>query len=206
MAKRKAAATQDETSIAWDSYGMVEIVDAIISRDFSKQEANLNYGTSSGNTIPAYFKETLSTLKSINFSNVDIVTIEYGTNDYRDGLLLDEVDNLYSFGGALRYVLKKLQENFPKLKILVITPLFRSWSDGTDSDTKDWGTGTLIDYINKEEEICKQFKVPMYNVYFESGMSFYNRDYYWSNNDYTHPNEKGRLRYAEGLYGKLKTI
>ena len=77
IAKRNSASTQTETSIAWDSYGMVEIVDAIISKDFSKQEANLNYGTTPGNTIPAYLKEPLNTLKAIDFFLFFIITIEY---------------------------------------------------------------------------------------------------------------------------------
>ena len=207
MANRGSEGSQTETDIAWSSYGMVEICDAIISKDFTKQDKYINYGSTSGNTIPSYFANTLAILKKIDFNNVDIVTIEYGTNDYTGGLKLDnDVNRLdkFSFGGALRYVLKQLQSNFPHIEIIVVSPLWRSWENGSDSDTKSFNTGTLIDYVNKEISICNEYKVPLFQMYYESGMCMNNRHYFWDAPDYTHPNEKGRKRYAQKLAWYIK--
>ena len=100
--------------------------------------------------------------------------------------------------------MKQLQSNFPHIDIIVISPLWRSWENGSDSDTKSFNTGTLIDYVNKEISICNEYKVPLFQIYYESGMCMANRSYFWDAPDYTHPNEKGRKRYAQKLAWYIK--
>ena len=50
-------------------------------------------------------------LKSIDFNDIDIITIEYGTNDFTGGVNIDNPNNskdTSTFLGALRYSIEKI--------------------------------------------------------------------------------------------------
>ena len=57
----------------YDAFCMYNLANAIANNDFSKQDTAMQ--TLSNNN----FKRNLATLKSIDFSKVDIITISYGT-------------------------------------------------------------------------------------------------------------------------------
>ena len=201
---RMAYRGSSEVQNAWSAFSMYALVDAICSGDWTYQDSNVNYGTGTNNAIPSYFANTLNILKSIDFNTIDLITIAYGTNDYRDGNEFDNVSNKFdinTFLGALRYSLKKIQTKYPKIKIIVITPIWRYFKDGTDSDIKTWGTGTLPDYVEGIKSACKEFKVPVLDSYYNMGLSIYNANYYFE--DYTHLNSIGRKDYAKLISSEI---
>lgn len=66
----------------WDAFSMYRLADGIVSGDWTLQDAAIAAGVS---RMPAYFATALATLKSINFSTVDYITISYGTKDLYGG-------------------------------------------------------------------------------------------------------------------------
>jgi len=196
-------------SMYWDAFSMYRLAEAIANNDFNYQdEAIANY---SG--FPSYFSSHLETLKNIDFSKVDYITIAYGTNDYTAGIEIenpDDPEDVTTYKGALRYSLRLICEAYPNLKILVCTPMYRFWSneDGSfkeDSDTKTFNShgDTLPEFVEATKEVAKEFKMPYLDNYFELGINKYNRLEYFTTTDGTHPQASGRKRVAERIYNAL---
>lgn len=184
----------------WDACSMCRIADCINSGDFSSMEQAITAGWKG---MPGYFTNTVRILAhEIDWNEVDLITISYGTNDYRSpGAVLDNPDDLWDTStvcGALRYSIKQIQSRYPHIKILVTTPIYRRLideKDGTvigDSDTTDWGSGTLIDYAEAMKDVCRDLKIPCLDLYNECQFNAYTSAYFFQENDGTHPNEKGR--------------
>lgn len=65
------------TDSGFDQFDFPKLSTSVVSKDWSGQENGLTF---SG--IPSYYASRLETLKNIDFSDVDIITFNYGMNDY----------------------------------------------------------------------------------------------------------------------------
>lgn len=187
----RAAASQNIVSL-------VGLADAIAYNNFSVQNAGINRYASS-----EYFPETVYGFNDIEWSEVEILVIEQGVNDYLGGVPLDNPENPYdvtSYGGALRYALRQLQTRRPDLRIILCTPTY-CWlcSEGLSCQEINYGGGYLEDYVNLELQIAQEFGVEVVDNFHESGIGgdFEN----WS--EYTidglHLNDAARRLIAERI-------
>lgn len=202
---------------AWQSFSMFRLSDEIVKENDDPTKWNLQdaaVNNEKWNNKPTYFDNTLSVLKGIDFNLVDFITIAYGTNDYTGGNLIDDESNPLNtdtFSGALRYSLEKIMAKYKHLKILICTPTYRLWfnPDGSvesDSDTKDYAsTGTLIDYVEAEKEVAKEFKIPVLDNYFGLGINKYNALEFFTIADGTHHTDIGRKKMGEKIGSALIT-
>ena len=315
-------------AIGWDRCSMYRIAEYIANGDFSSLVAATDSGWSG---MPSYFDDTAKTLEGIDFADVDLITISYGTNDYREGYTIDREDKTpfvdlfdgvfdesgfvnpttgvnveaadykrtskfypvptgtstvyvkltetvrtftlvcynankecveyaslpddsqggtltlpsgtayfrpytnkefmggcyistenvgippqYDYTtvcGALRYAIKRISSKYPHIKILVTTPVFRTFFDNENnysvaeySDTKDWGGGTLLQYAEAIKKACADMKVSCLDLYNESGLNEVTRLHYYPHNDGTHPNEKGRKLIGTLISGKISGL
>lgn len=195
----------DRSDEGWKAFSMCNLATAVASQDFTTQDAAIANPPSG---MPSYFATHLATLKSIDFSTVDIVTIAYGTNDYTAGDQLDNSSNLKdiaTFAGALRYSIETLLTAYPNLKIVIGTPIFRLWLNGTTveytSDTKTYGGNfTLIDMTEKVKEVGEDYHCQVIDAYNDFGVNQYNWQRIFDSTDTTHPNATGRALLGR-LYG-----
>lgn len=187
---------------AYNPFSMCNLVDAIISRDFSTQESQLA-------NVPEYFTERLNNLKGISFDNVDYVTLSFGTNDWGNTYPGDNQSNEFDkkyFISATRYVCSEIWANYPNVKILITTPTYRyglGVNEDEDSDTHLRGSYSLLEWVESAKVIGKELKVPVLDNYNEANINKYNRDYYFDVGDETHPNETGRKLLAGRFAGAL---
>lgn len=196
----------DRSDTGWKEFSMCNLADAVANQDFTMQDNAV--ADTSWVSKPNYFDSHLATLKNIDFSTVDIVTIAYGTNDYTAGDLLDNENNLKdidTFAGALRYSIETLLTAYPNLKIVIGTPLFRLWlNDGVveeTSDTKKYaGNYTLIDMTDKVKNIGNEYHCQVIDAYNDFGVNQYNWQRIFDSTDTTHPNQTGRALLGR-LYG-----
>lgn len=191
----------------YNNFCMYKLADAIYNNDFSAQEAD----TTGAETYPL----RLETLKNIDFSNVDIVTIAYGTNDWGGGYEtvkpIDNKENAYdtnNFYGATRYSIKRLLEKYPHLKIIIVSPYYRYEPEtGEDSDTFKPNTNpnySLLDYVNALEVSSNDMKVPFVNMYNSMGVNKFNRENYFDGTDGVHFNANGMKLLASRLGAFIK--
>ena len=186
------------TSADFRPFSMWMLADAIVSGDFTVQEEKAAI-----DTMPEYFADHVVSLKKLDFSKVNIVTIGYGTNDFTASIKIDNASDKYdvtSFGGALRYSIEKLMSAYPNLRIVLVAPTWRFWKDSSDnylydSDTHEIGNQKLHDFVDKTVEIAKQYHLPVVNPYDEMGINKFNYPLWFR--DGTHPNDVGQWMLAK---------
>lgn len=181
---------------------MAELAEAVCYKDFGAQMASVAYGDYYKETNIStldYFKERMEHLSEIDFSRVQILIIEHGTNDYNAGQPLDNEKDPYdknTFGGALRSSLKLLKETYPDLRIIIMSPLYCEIEGGKCYET-GFGGGTLDEYVEIEREIAEEFGVEFLDAYHGSGIWEENADYYLA--DDLHLSGEGQVVLGEFL-------
>ena len=193
----------------WSTFSMCSLVDAIVSNDFSVQDTAMADTNWTGRSVSHAYN--FEVLKTIDFNKVDMITLGFGTNDFGDAMLDDEANpkNLETLCGALRYTIETLLTAYPHIQIFVCTPTYRFWMDDNgvftdDSDTRVCGAGyTLMDVVDKEKEVSKEYRIKCIDNYFELGMNKFNRSHYFNANDGTHPNLNGRHLIASHIAKEL---
>lgn len=186
-------ATHPSTQYA--PFSMCELADAISTGNFTNQieQANISGAVD-------YFAEHVETLRNIDFNEIDIITIAYGTNDYNGNVLLDNNNDKFdksTFKGALRYSIETILSSYPNLRICLIAPTFRLWlSNGEISETSDTRVNAnddlLLDYITATLDVANEYHLPFVNPYYELGINKFNYNMWFTTNDGVHPNEKGQ--------------
>lgn len=188
-------------------FSMVSLADAVVSDasdKWSTQDANVS--SFAANKV---VRLRLDILKSIDFRNVDIVTIAYGTNGLENQI--ENADNpldKYSYAGAIRYAIKTLLTKYPHLRIVLLTPIYK-WYNATsdDSDTHVVNGHILLQRVNKLLEIGNEVKLPTIDLYHTLGINKYNYTGYFGDEnesaDGTHINSLGREQMGLRIGGEL---
>ena len=148
-------------------------------------------------------KTNYDSIKEVDLSNVDIVTIMTGTNTYGKVLgTIDDVkddfnDNPASFYGYLGFIADYARYMNPLLKVYFITP-----------PQSGYPTGTVMQSIlTAFEEVGKKCSVPVIDVYGESGLLYHNekvRKFYYR--DSAHPTQLGHDIIGDFISSKIKSM
>ena len=164
------------SSVEWC---MVKMAEAICYDDWTNLLSTMNYADSFAGINEQtlhYFAVTMDTLSKIDFNKVEILILEYGTNDYNIGKVLDNVEDPYdvtTFGGALRKSLQMLQKTYPDLRIVIMSPLYSQL--GADGERKCYNTkygdgAYLEEYVELERQIAEEFHVEWLDAFHNSGI------------------------------------
>ena len=174
-------------------FAMCSIVDSILSGDWSAQEASPLYSSSQ------WVAASLALLKTIDFTDVDIVLIAFGINEL--GYPQDDSQNptnKYTYAGATRYSLNTLMGAYKQLGVCLLAPTYCYNVDGSgqDTDTYQHPTygGKLTDNVETLKDVAEEYKVPFINMYYEMGINKVNKEVYYV--DGTHLNYDGLQRYS----------
>lgn len=189
----------------YDAFSMYRIADAIATNTWTLQET-----AAAEAGMPSYFADTVTLLKGLDFSEIDIVTISYGTNDWNNGSAIDnggKADMSY-FADALRYSIETLMTAFPNLRVFICTQTYRFFMDANHDFVDDCTTHTnsqgktLTDFVEKTIEVADEYNLPCINNY-NIGMNKYSRSYYFYTTDGTHPKPTGNQLIADNIANKI---
>lgn len=144
--------------------------------------------------------QALDTLKSVDFDKVDMIVMMYDLSDYMDKRpVLDENNdiNLLTWNGALNASLQHIQQTWPHIRLVVLTPSYGQFEneDGTmvDADTVDFGNGVLADYVLHQIDTAMANGVSILDNYYGTFPEFYAKDFL---TDGFHLNQQGREKVA----------
>lgn len=131
-----------------------------------------------------------------------IITIWIGTNDFGTskplGTINDTDVNPTTFYGCYKYILKYVSTNYPKARIIVITPMMRDDYYNVSYGTDDFGRSKngqgliLEDYVNAVINVSKLFSIPVLDMYHNGGINKYNMSEYLY--DKLHPHADGGVK------------
>lgn len=200
----------------WDAFAMYNLSYSIANNDYIKQDSAISDTTWTDK--PSYFDETLSLLKSIDFSKVDIITISYATNDWYAGAPItdgNETRDMLNFCDAMRYSIETIASAFPQIEIFMCCPTWRFWENyhlnGVDADYIDSdelgrpkGDGVkLTDFVYKIKEISKEYHLPCIDNYYDIPINKFNRTHWFPSGDGTHHNVLGGKLIAQHMVNNL---
>ena len=177
----------------YDPFSMYQLAYSIANENWTEQDAVM-----SSTPIPANAQRKIAILKATDFSKVDTITIEYGTNDWANGQVIDNENNKLdtdTICGALRYSIETLLTAFPHLRIVVISTAWRCVVSGgvitTDSDTNtNVNDDTLPDINEKLKAVADEYHLQYIDMY---NNTCFNRFTFSANyNDIIHPGSAGR--------------
>lgn len=115
---------------------------------------------------------------TIDFSGVELITLSFGVNDWKNNCPLGSMSDDVSAGGTLysnmRYCIEKILENQPCAKVVVLSPINCS-AYGTKEG--NWGAGygftagTLEDICQAEREICAYYGIEFVDLLHNSAVN-----------------------------------
>lgn len=187
------------TTTGYDKFDFSTLMDAIISNDYSSQEEAISLYN-----LPSYYSKRLETLKSVDFEKINIVTLNFGSNDYIGGISISKFIEKYI------EVVGKFQEKFPHINVVLITPTWRCWLDEEDlfvedSNTKEYNGNTLIDFTDAYKQVAQTLNIPLVDVY-NIGINKNNWTRFFLTSDTTHHDVLGRDRLARVIARALTLI
>lgn len=180
---------------------------AALSRAAALDDFGIQQTTNIRENVTEYFPEVVDTLEVTDFSQVDILLVLYGVNDYHTGVPVDDPEdpyNEYTFGGALRSALSFWQEAYPDTRIILLTSTYTWYGyEGKTCEEKDEGGGILEGYVNKEIQIAEEMNVELLDLYHDFYPHDVPDDWMIYTGDGLHPNEAGRRLIAETIAAYL---
>ena len=198
-------ATYISEATGWGKYfSFAKLTEAIASGDYSEQEAAIN--PEQGGIDPddgGIVAGNLARLESIDFTTIDIVTVNWCANDYYGSgpAQIEDAErpkNVRTFMGAYRTGIENLLNAYPNLVIVIIEPIYRFWFNIPEYTFKeDCHTYVnsrdlkLDDYIAAEKTVAAEYNLCILDTY-NIGMNRYTAPQFFPSNDGTHPNEEGR--------------
>ncbi len=186
-----------------DNFNLPHVVQSICSRDFSRMET-----AASGESDPVYM-ETVNTLKSIDYSKVDMIAIVYDSTDYLAGIPSDNPNDPYeisAYTGGLRTAIETIQNTYPYIRIVVMSHTFAQAIDADgnfqNGGSTDLGNGALPHYLLKEIDVSISCGVSIIDNFYGTINEDNYRDYMVDN---IHLNDAGRQIMADRLAEFINT-
>lgn len=185
----------------YDAFSMWALADALTENDWHAQDLAAPLGSE-------YFPEHLAALKAIDLTEVDIMVIHYGTNDFAASVPLDNPNDRMdpqTLCGALRYSIDTLQNAYPHIAIYISLPVYRFWvKDDVITFAEDYRNKngiTLMDICKSMQAIADEYELPVIDNYSELGICADNAsDFLY---DGTHLNKAGRKLFASYIASQL---
>ena len=186
----------------WDNWSMYRFAYSIANNDWTIQENGLSH-----TNVPPFAEERLAFIKTLDFNDIDVITINHGTNDWSGSITLDNDSNpldTTTYMGALRYSVETILTAYPHLKIVVLSPCWRYWKDSDGNFTNDSNTRTntlgeaLVSYVSKGKEVAESYQLDWVDLY-HIGFNKFTTSIYFPSTDTTHPNNTGRLAIAKKM-------
>lgn len=190
-----------------DYFTMHQMASYIANEDFNPMKRTIDVfvreQNPNSNAIPTY-----DVLKDINWAEVDVITINYGTNDFTNNNLINGNESeqqriyhtaanpdlgLYSpcehyyLDDALKYTLNAIRSSHPHIRVVVLTPVQRF--DVEPYNNLGYQLGDYAEHIKK---VCEEWGVPCFDLYNDCDITAATVDKYFDGNDLVHPNIKGR--------------
>lgn len=174
-----------------NSPGIPAVVDAFLAEDLS--------GFEEDSQIYAGMTDYIENAKK---KRQKCFVLNFGLNDYYTGCQVrsDDPNDIYTYAGALRTAVDKLQAAYPDAVIILMTPNFTSYF-GNGLEPQSEAGGLLTDYVAAVNSICEEKELLVYDSYNRLGIDSTNHTEYLL--DGCHPNEGTRYTMAQGLAGLL---
>lgn len=192
----QATAFTDKMSLITNSkyYSLKQLVNSMANNDWSAQDNHTN----------SNYTEHLATLKAIDWSEVDILILSYGTNDYGCQAYLCDTyaKDDTSVEGVIKKAVKYFKTANPNMEIIITTPIYRI---NIDAYVSAVGQQNIVfeQYRNEIALTASSLGIKVIDLYALSGIDQYNASATLS--DGLHPNTTGQDMWAAAFVSALSS-
>ena len=156
------------SSTPYDAFSFYWVCAAMATGDFSNlDDAYKNLGEESKEKL-----ESINNIKEIDFDKVDVIAIMYNGHDHYCKRPVDDGEevNIQYYTGALEAGLQLLQNAYPYIRIMVMSPTYEYGVDENgkyiEADMNRNDFGTLSTYVIKESDTCYENSVSFIDNYY----------------------------------------
>lgn len=182
-----------------DAFSLFWLAKSLTLNDFTLQENHLETFQKEDSGA----KKALDELKSIDMNKVDVITIMYDARDYLETRITTSPYDLGDVGtctGALSQSLTLLQEVYPHIRIIVLSPTFANFVD-ENGNQQSGGTynnriGFLSDYMTAYKNIAVEYSVSFIDNYYGTITESNYKEYL---EDHINLNKNGRKLIAQRI-------
>ena len=134
-----------------------------------------NYGKGGHTLVGDY-----STLASMDYSDVALVTIAYGVNDARTSVPLGTVNStdVTTFAGAMNQLLRKIYTDNPECRVVILTPIQRLYVSDFGIGTANSNGNYLVDFVDMCKKVAAKRSTKCIDMYRDCGINQTNLYYY----------------------------
>ena len=175
-------------------YSLISLIRSLESNDWSEQDNHTNQD----------FAAHLAALKAVDWSEVDVVILSYGTNDY---LCQCDLGDTYakdtaSVCGVIKKAINVLETLNSNMEIIITTPIYRVIDPDSDEQKKVWQNNhCFYEYRNAIVLTAAAMGVKVVDLYANSGINEGNASLALS--DGLHPNSVGQEMWATAFANSI---
>lgn len=213
LARRAVPTTSITTETeAWAAVDISNLVSAWVNNSWEEVDAAVTWLYNQNHSHD--YRAMVASLKTIDISTVDIITIFGGTNDFTGDSKLGNLGSadISEISGALEVMFNLIQTANPKIEVFVFSPIVRYinnnrtsayWSDNYVSTNPNLSGKKLPDIVDFIGDVCQYYHINFDNWYWNLGWNPFNFSNYFNSNDGTHP-YKGFKYLGEKMFNYLK--
>ena len=144
-------------------------------------------------------REATEIVRTVDFENMDYVIVAYGLNDFFSDVPIypETYFDIKSYIGALRNGISKLQENYPHLQIIVVSPTYTKLFEGE----KQYEIGS---YVEAARSVASEMNVHFLDMFHVLGNDEESRTQHLG--DGVHMSAEGRKVYADAVVRFFETL
>lgn len=183
----------------FEDLSLYRLADAIVSRDWSRQEGSWPDDETKSPIIAKF--------KKIDFGKVSHLGLEYGTNDFKLAMPIGSTSDATgeTFKGAINYSIRRLLTAFPALRLFLITPAWQLNQADLDSDSHPNSAGIFLrEYVDAMLDVSAVQHVPCCDMWRTLGINKFNYKSYAF--DGTHPNAAGAERRGNAIASFMNSV
>lgn len=190
--------TERRLDYARGSMSLVGLTRAVRAKDFDVQQTARIQDSNTER-----FLEMVEGLSQVDFSQVEIVLIQQGINDYHAGTAIENPEDPYdeyTYLGALRSAVRDIHRVNPEIRVVLVTPTY-TWYlvAGQTCEEADNGGGLLEDYVQAELALARELGVEAVDLYHDFYPHAIGDDWAVYTMDGVHPSESGRDKIAQKI-------
>lgn len=188
----------NEKSDYYQKYGLnfPALANALSTGDFGVQKSLESYEPATED-----FPQVIDTLARLDVEHLEIVVLEYGTNDFFAEIAIEGEVAERTLGGSFEMGISTLKERFPHLRIVMVGPTY-NWHYQTvdDSEALKFTGEKLKFYSEAIGNLCEEYQVEYIDLY---DLYDHTDNMHVYTEDSVHPNSYGRELIAKQIAGYL---
>lgn len=144
-------------------------------------------------------REAYDIIKQVDLGKMDYAIVAYGLNDFFSDVPIypEKYYDITSYVGALRNGISKLKENYPQLKIIVVSPTYTKMFEGEK-------TFEIGSYVEAARGVAAEMEVEFLDMFHVLGNNAESRMKHLE--DGVHMSAEGREVYADAVVWYLKKM